>query len=174
MSPTDDSVASSRFVLQTSKMPRCFARFSLSCLAGICLMGASPVYAALGNDAADILIDSAQMHGAVKSESRQQYEVQVITIESGMRISEYLNGNGMVFAVTWAGPVPPDLRLLLGSHYADYTAALAALNHPGLHRTARIDTNGLVVDVGGHMRAYSGRAYLPALTPAGVAAGELR
>jgi hypothetical protein len=157
-------------------MPRCFARFVLPCLAAgpAFFLCAAPAYAALGKPAADILIDSAQMHGAVKSERRQQFEVHVITTDSGMRISEYLNANGIVFAVTWAGPVPPDLRLLLGSHYGDYTAALAAMNHPGLHRTARIEANGLVVDVGGHMRAYSGRAYMPALTPAGVAVGELR
>jgi hypothetical protein len=141
---------------------------------GIGLLCASPVQAGLGNDAADILLDSAQMHGVVAAQSLPQYEVQVITTDTGMRISEYLNGNGMVFAVAWAGPVQPDLRQLLGSHYADYSQALAALNHPGSHRSARIDANGLVVELGGHMRAYSGRAYLPALMPAGVAAAELR
>lgn len=156
-------------------MPRGFILFVLPSLAlGIGLLCASPVQAGLGKDAADILVDSAQMHGVVKPESRPQYEVQVITTDTGMRISEYLNATGVVFAVAWAGPVQPDMRQLLGSHYADYTAALAAVNHPGLHRSARIDANGLVVELGGHMRAYSGRAYLPALMPANVAAAELR
>jgi hypothetical protein len=143
-------------------------------LVGIDLLCVAPARAGLGNDAADVLIDSAQMQGVVKSESLQQYDVQVITTETGMRVSEYLNRVGIVFAVTWAGPVPPDLQRLLGSHYADYTTALAALNHPGLHRAVRIESSGLVVESGGHMRAYSGRAYLPALMPAGVAAADLR
>jgi hypothetical protein len=156
-------------------MPRAFAPFVLSCLAlGIALLCAAPAHGGLGKDAADILADSAQMQGLVKSESGQQYDVQVITTGTGMRVSEYLNHGGIVFAVAWAGPVPPDLRLLLGNHYADYTAALAALNHSDLHRAVRIESSGLVVESGGHMRAYSGHAYLPALMPAGVAAAELR
>jgi hypothetical protein len=156
-------------------MPRGFAPLVLSCLAlGVALLCAAPAHAGLGKDAADILADSAQMQGLVKSESGQKYDVQVITTATGMRVSEYVNHSGMVFAVAWAGPVPPDLRRLLGSHYADYSAALAAVSHPGLHRTVRIESGGLVVELGGHMRAYSGRAYLPALMPAGVAASELR
>jgi hypothetical protein len=156
-------------------MPRGFVPLVRSCLALVsALLCAVPSHAGLGKDAADILADSAEMQGLVKSESRQQYDVQVITTGTGMRVSEYLNHSGMVFAVAWAGPVPPDLRRLLGSHYADYSAALAALNPSGLHRTVRIEASGLVVELGGHMRAYSGRAYLPALMPAGVAAAELR
>ncbi len=92
-----------------------------------------------------------------------------------MRISEYLNATGVVFAVAWAGPVQPDMRQILGSHYADYTAASPPLNHPGLHRSARIDANpGWWWKLGGHMRAYCGSRVFAALMPANVAAAELR
>ena len=64
----------------------------------------------------------------------------------------------------------PDLQKLLGASYQTYTTAVAAENHPGLKRPLRIATSDLVVESDGHMRAYSGRAYLPALIPAGTAA----
>ena len=51
---------------------------------------------------------------------------------------EYLDRAGNVFAVSWSGPVLPDLQRLLGAHFAQYTAALAALEHPGLHRSVRM------------------------------------
>jgi Protein of unknown function (DUF2844) len=38
----------------------------------------------------------------------------------------------------------------------------------------RIATSDLVVESEGHLRAYVGRGYLPALVPAGVSIGELR
>jgi hypothetical protein len=67
----------------------------------------------------------------------------------------------------------PDLRQLLGSHYAAYTEALSASTHRDL-RSVRVATRELVVECGGHMRAYSGRAYLPVLIPPGVPVAELR
>jgi hypothetical protein len=55
----------------------------------------------------------------------------------------------------------------------EYATALAALNHPGLHRSLRVALPELIVESGGHLRAYAGRAYLPALVPAGVPAADL-
>jgi Protein of unknown function (DUF2844) len=37
----------------------------------------------------------------------------------------------------------------------------------------QVRASNLVVQVGGHMRAYSGRAYLPQALPSGVTAGDL-
>lgn len=91
-----------------------------------------------------------------------------------MRVREFLNQDGAVFAVSWSGPVLPDLQQLLGPHFAEYSSALAALAHPGLQRSVRVASSGLVVESGGHMRAYAGRAYLPARIPSGVSVAELR
>jgi hypothetical protein len=44
----------------------------------------------------------------------------------------------------------------------------------GLRRSLRIETSGLVVETEGHMRAYIGRAYLPAMIPAGTPTSDLR
>jgi hypothetical protein len=151
-----------------------FAPGVLLCLiVGIYSLCVEPVRAALGSDVADVLTDSAEMQGVIKLVTGEQYDVQEIAAGTGMRVREYVNRDGLVFAVSWDGPVMPDLRQLLGSHYAAYTEALSALTHRGL-RSVRVASSELVVESGGHMRAYSGRAYLPILVPPGVPVAELR
>ena len=54
-----------------------------------------------------------------------------------------------------------------------YAAALAQWKYRGLQRGTRITTSDLVVEAGGHLRAYRGRAYLPALIPAGMTVVDL-
>lgn len=132
------------------------------------------VHASLGSDAASVAADKARLHGAVSSETRERYDIYEIATADGTRVREYLNRAGIVFGVAWTGPVLPDLQQLFGTHYPQYTTALAALDHPGLHRSLRIASGELVVEAGGHLRAYTGRAYLPALIPEGVSTGDLR
>jgi hypothetical protein len=131
-------------------------------------------HAALGGDAASVLADRVDMHGSVQDEIRQQYAVQEISAATGVIVREYMSRDGIVFAVCWSGPVQPDLRRLLGTYFTAYTAALTALSHPGIQRSVRLTSSGLVVELGGHLRAYTGRAYLVALVPAGVSAADLR
>ena len=142
------------------------------------VLGAAPPWAgraqaALGGDAASVRADAAELQVAATTEPRQQYDVEEISAAAGVRVREYLTRDGVVFAVSWSGPVMPDLQRLLGEHFAEYTAALKALPHPGLQRSVRLASPGLVVESGGHLRAYAGRAYLPALLPAGVPAAEI-
>ncbi len=140
---------------------------------GITPLWVGSAHAALGGDAAGVPADAAELHGAVNTEIRQQYAIQEISAESGMRVREYLSRDGVVFAVSWSGPVLPDLQRLLGAHFAEYSAALKALIHPGLQRSVQVASPELIVESGGHLRAYAGRAYLPALVPAGVSPAEL-
>jgi hypothetical protein len=146
----------------------------LRLIIGVSALCAASARAELGGDAASVAADTEHLHGIMVSESRQQYDVQDIANATGTRVREYLDREGIVFAVSWSGPAVPDLRSLLGAHYAAYCAALAELNHPGLHRSVRVATPDLIVESGGHLRAYAGRAYLPALIPAGVTAVDLR
>jgi hypothetical protein len=97
-----------------------------------------PACAGLGGDAAGVAADEAELHGALNSTSLLEYEIEEITTDNGMRVREYLGRDGVVFAVSWSGPALPDLHLLLGTHYVEYTTALAALTRPGLHRSVRI------------------------------------
>ena len=134
----------------------------------------APAHAALGGDAASVASDADALHGVIHSTPLQQYDIQEITSGNGIRLREYLDRNGLVFAVAWSGPAMPDLQKLLGASYQTYTTAVAAANHPGLKRPLRIATSDLVVESEGHMRAYTGRAYLPALIPAGTSPADLR
>jgi len=134
----------------------------------------APVRAALGGDAASVASDADALQGVIHSTPLQQYDIHEITSGNGMRLREFLDRNGLVFAVVWSGPAMPDLQKLLGASYQTYTTAVAAANHPGLKRPLRIATSDLVVESEGHMRAYTGRAYLPALIPAGTSAADLR
>jgi len=140
---------------------------------GIVPPWATPARAALGGDAASVQADGAELHGVVHAEALPLYDIQEISAD-GMRLREYISRDGAVFAVSWSGPAMPNLQRLLGTHYEAYTAALAALNHPGLHRSLRVALPELVVESGGHLRAYSGRAYLPLAVPAGIPTAELR
>jgi Protein of unknown function (DUF2844) len=134
----------------------------------------APVRAALGGDAASVASDADALHGVIHSTLLQQYDIHEIASDNGMRLREFQDRSGVVFAVVWSGPAMPDLQKLLGASYQTYTTAVAAANHSGLKRSLRIATSELVVESDGHMRAYSGRAYLPALIPAGTSAADLR
>jgi hypothetical protein len=140
---------------------------------GIVPLWAGPALAALGGDATSVLADGAELHGVVHAEARSLYDIQEITAD-GMRVREYLSRDGVVFGVSWSGPAPPNMQRMLGTHYEAYAAALAALIHPGLHHSVRVALTDLVVESGGHLRAYAGRAYLPLAVPAGVPTSELR
>jgi hypothetical protein len=135
---------------------------------------AAPVRAALGGDTASVASDADALQGVIHSTPLQQYDIRDIASGNGMRLREFQNRSGVVFAVVWSGPAMPDLQKLLGASYQTYTTALAAANHPGLKRPLRIATSDLVVESEGHMRAYTGRAYLPALIPAGTSPADLR
>lgn len=141
---------------------------------GAIALPADSAYAALGGDAASVVADTAEMHGVAHATLLQQYDIQEITTDSGVRVREFLNRNGVVFAVTWNGPVVPNLRALLGASFDSYVKQLSALTHPGTHRSLRLASSTLVVESGGHMRAYSGRAYLPLLMPAAASPADLR
>lgn len=92
------------------------------------------------------------------------YSVYELTSEIGTRIREYADASGIVFAVTWQGPAKPNLDMLLGRHFQ---AFIAAPSQPGTG-PKYLKRPDLVVFSGGHPRAFVGRAYLPALIPAGV------
>lgn len=90
----------------------------------------------------------------------------------GTTVRQYIEKAGRVFAVSWSGRFPPDLRVLLGAHYRQYVAAASA-PHPG-HHVLSVTTDSLVLDVVKLPRGFAGHAHLPSLVPPGVRADELR
>ena len=100
------------------------------------------------------------------------FSVHEIQTASGTKVREYVSPAGSVFAVAWEGPVIPDLRQALGSYFDRYIAALA--DKQAGHRQVEVRESDFVVQSRGHMRAFSGRAYLPLLMPQGVTVDDLR
>jgi hypothetical protein len=134
----------------------------------------SVTLASLGDAQASVMADARRLQGTVVASTHLHYTMQEITTSSGLLVREYVNDSGMVFAVGWSGPVMPELAGLLGSHHVQYAEAVAAQTPVGVHRTLNIVLPGLVVQSGGHLRAYAGRAYLPQQLPADVSAQELQ
>lgn len=92
------------------------------------------------------------------------YTVVQRQLDSNTTVREYLDTGGTVFAVSWAGPFLPDLRSLLGSHFAALEQHAAASGRSSAVSIQRPDL-GLVS--AGRMGAFQGRAWLPRQLPAG-------
>jgi hypothetical protein len=124
---------------------------------------AAPAFAALGGDATSVQADLVKMKGALRITSSAGFTVHEITTSHGTVVREYLTPGDKVFAVSWRGPVIPDLAQMLGSYYAQYEQAASAA-HTG-HRHLAIERPGLIVQSSGRMRAFFGRAWAPDLLP---------
>jgi hypothetical protein len=133
---------------------------------------AAPAFAALGGDATSVQADLARMKGALRMTSTAVFTVHEITTESGVVVREYVSPGDKVFAVSWRGPLRPDLRQMLGSYYGQFQQAASA-PHLGGHRHLAIQQPGLVVQSSGHMRAFYGRAWAPDLLPQNFSVDEI-
>jgi hypothetical protein len=133
--------------------------------------------AALGEPEAAIAADVPSADGTlpaatIRSIERGVYRIHEIRLPSGTRVREFAPPGGSVFAVTWTGPAMPDLRQTLGRYFTAYAAAPRPNPISRTHFQWR--ENGLVVESSGHMRAFTGRAYLETSLPAGVSVEDLR
>ncbi len=143
----------------------------LTSLALVSLAVSVPAAATLGEDVTSVRADRTQMDATLQITSAGKFAVHEIQLPSGTTVREYVSPAGMVFAVSWQGPWLPDLRQVLGRYFDQFAGAAK----PKLGGTGRrvIQQPGLVVQSGGHMRAFSGRAYAPQMLPRGVAAEDL-
>ncbi len=91
---------------------------------------------------------------------------------STVSVRQFVTPSGVVFAVAWSGLAMPDLGTLLGVHHADYRAAVKR-GEPG-RGPRRVEAAQVVVETWGHARNLHGRAWLPALLPAGVKPDDLQ
>ena len=144
----------------------------------------SPAHATLGETADSVAADAASFsanavrhtpRSALNAPAVVAYSVEQMTTPSGITVNEYVGPDGKVFAATWRGRRPPDLSVLLGSYFAQYQEAAVAggLTAHGLHH-ASVRGSDVVVEMAGHMRDMSGRAFLPAMLPHGVEQSEIR
>jgi hypothetical protein len=144
-------------------------------LAGACLTAIlSPCIAAaaLGEPETQVPTEVARLRGSIKVTPHTRYTLHEIKLPSGTVVREFAGSDGKVFAVAWSGPAVPNLREILGQYFDSYVTAAKA-RHSG-HHHLQIHESNLVVLAGGHMRAFSGLAYLPQALPSGVSVGELQ
>src|SRR5471032_1229301 len=91
---------------------------------------------------------------------------------SNYTVNETTLDSGTVVAVSWNGPAIPDLRTLLGAHFDTMVRQAAKRPHAG-HSQFTLNQSDVVIESGGHMRAYVGRAWIPDQLPAGFASADI-
>ena len=101
------------------------------------------------------------------------YTDQKRTLDSGTVVHEYVNAGGIVFAVSWSGPFMPDLDVLLGSYF-QYLLAQSQKQSRGDRSHIEVRRDDVVIYSGGRMGAFEGKAWLPALLPAGFKTSDVR
>lgn len=90
-------------------------------------------------------------------------------LDNGTLVREYANTAGLVFAVSWRGPVLPNLSELLGAYFSSFMQQVDQARAMGKRGgSVNLESADLVVRSGGRMRSFVGHAYAPALIPLGV------
>ena len=140
-------------------------------LAAASTLAAPQAQAALGQHVESITNDATHLTAVAHASIVQgAYTVHTISLPSGTLVREYAGADGIVFGVAWEGPTLPDLKTTLGAAFDRFATANATRGGSPL----AVSADDLVVYSGGHLRAFSGRAYLPHALPAGVDAGVVR
>ncbi|NKJ45828.1 hypothetical protein CIC12_03530 [Burkholderia sp. SG-MS1] len=100
--------------------------------------------------------------------------VRTLTDAGNTTINEYATSTGQIIGYAWEGPTMPDLRTLLGKYADSYLAGAASPAADANLHSSRIARPDVIVESGGPMRGYVGRAWLPAALPPGVTADDLQ
>ncbi len=111
----------------------------------------------------------ARIQGSTPATATELYTVREDQLENGTLVREYVSQNGVVFALTWTGPVLPDLKLMLGTYFNVFEAGAAQARKEGRRgMPALINQARLVLSSQGRMRDFYGYAYAPELVPSNV------
>jgi hypothetical protein len=147
---------------------------SLACFAGAMLAIPAPSLATLGESEHTVQADQLGMKATLRSSARAmgRYTMHQMETPAGTVVKEYVEPGGRIFAVSWQGPLMPDLRQLLGRHFETYVDSAPAARRGHTH--AGVARPELVVRSQGRMRAFSGIAYIPGLVPEGLRPEDLR
>lgn len=126
--------------------------------------------ATLGAAETSVQGDGQQMKGTIKSMAYSGYRVHEIELPSGTVVREFVNADGIVFAVAWSGRSVPNLSQTLGTYFTTYVTE--AKTNTSRHHFA-VRHADFIAESTGHMRHFVGRAYLPQAVPAGVSLEDL-
>ncbi len=100
------------------------------------------------------------------------YTIHQTVDANGVTIREYASPDRVVFAVTWEGPIRPDMSALLGSYFPNYVNA----GQSGARGTGPLvdGDDAFRIESAGRLGRFYGMAYLPRRMPANVRAGDLQ
>jgi len=136
------------------------------------VLGSAPAWAVLGEHESSVSLDQEYLRGVVRAEAHEGYSLQRITSADGKVVKEYVSPAGFVFGISWQARTMPNLEHLLGSYYTQFLhASQSATRRRG---PLVVRTDQLVVESGGHPRAFHGRAYVPSLLPKNISAEVVR
>ena len=131
--------------------------------------------AVLGETAESISADHMRFKGVLKRSASGPLTTHEISLPDGSSIKEYVNADGVVFAVSWRSRLKPNLEALLGAQYlAAGTTPTMPTGVAGSKMQHSIRRPNLVVHQAGRMNAFGGLAYVPTLVPRGFDAETLR
>lgn len=140
---------------------------AFSAAGAIATLGQVPSVAA--PSAASATVPNAKQLAARSALVNALYTVHESQLENGTLVCEFANTSGQVFAVTWRGPVLPNLNDLLGNYFSSFQQQVDQARAMGKRGgPLNIESADLVVRSNGRMRSFFGHAYAPALIPAGV------
>ena len=135
----------------------------------------SPTRAALGEKAKTLHLDESADPDHTYSEEKHDHYTVHTDQNPVLTIKEFCsNDTGIVFAVSWIGRHPPELKTVLGSYWSGFESAQTAAPKMLGQKQQTLKTEHLVVKRSGHLRTLRGLAYDPALLPEDVSADELR
>jgi hypothetical protein len=129
-------------------------------------LGGKPTHAASNAVVPPLLRSAAQPAAA-----NPPWSLHSTRSDDGVTVREYAALDGIVFAVTWSGPVRPDMAALLGSYFPNVASAA---RHGRRGTGPLVERNGdLQIESIGHQGQFTGKAWLPRLVPARVDMGDL-
>ena len=169
--PSKRSTLNSLECATSRELPTCKVLFTLLAVVGL---ASSNAHAVLGEDVASVQGDGVHINATVRSTPSRNYTIHELRSRAGVVVREYAAASGKVFAVAWQGPALPDMKQLLGSYFEEFQKAAQRQNRRGGHGPLRVQEPGLVVELGGHMRSFRGRAYIPEEVPTAMAHEEIR
>jgi hypothetical protein len=127
-------------------------------------------FAALGGDINSVVADQAQMKAQRRVTQTAAYSIHEMQSQAGT-VREFVSPAGKVFGVAWQGQTLPNFQQVLGSYYGQF---IKSAPRRRTHGPVTIQTPGLVIQSGGHMRALTGRAYVPEMVPTNVKMEEIK
>jgi hypothetical protein len=141
-------------------------------LASYATLGSAPGANTHAMTATRSLLQSTAAPAAAAKSAAAAYTVREAVDSAGVTIHEYVLPTNVVFAVTWQGPVRPDMSALLGSYFPNFANA----NEGRWRGTGPLvqHDGDFHIESAGHAGHFVGKAYLPRLVPVDVAIGDLQ